>query len=318
MNPAKWILLLFLAAGCDGVQQSSKVTLPLIEMDVPPGSEVQDCIYLKSPNETDVDLSKVTMQFSEGTHHVHVYFSDRPHEDGRESCFQAVDFDRWHLLAATQKKDLEWEFPSGVAFRLHAHQQILIQVHYVNAGMLLTDNNKGYGNIHFDTRAPGEVKSYMGSIFGQQRLIDIQPYANYSVDGICRLPRAVNLAALAGHYHFKGKQFIASRLDPGATTGSEFYRTSDFAEPNFDIYQPGQMTFTEGERIMWHCDYRNDSYLRISFGPRELTQEHCNMFAFYYPAEKDQEFTPCVSWGRCKEDCDIGQVCSELGECVSK
>ncbi len=312
-----------LSVGCQQWQPAEPVAkntleLPAIEFDVPPGAEVQNCLYMKVPNDGDIDVGKVMMNFAEGTHHAHVYYGEESHADGIEECFSAVDFDKWHLLVATQRKNLEWELPPGVSFKLHAHQQLLIQVHFVNVGILLTDDNKGRGKISFQTREPGETQMYMGSIFGQQRQIDIKPHSTYSIDGMCRLPRDVNMAALAGHYHFKGQRFVASKLEHGAGSGDEFYRTEDFAEPIFDTYKKGDLTFTNGQKILWHCDYDNPSEQEIFFGPRELTEEHCNMFAFYYPANGEQEFTPCVSYGRCQKKCADDETCSLAGECVKK
>src|SRR6185436_12278920 len=106
-----------------------------------------------------------------------------------------------------------WELPDGIAFHLKKHQQLLIQVHFVNASTLTTTDNQASGSIHFEKRDPKTVTAYMGSIFGQQRGIDIQPRSNFSVDGICHLPHDLNMGALAGHYHFKGQDFIASRLN---------------------------------------------------------------------------------------------------------
>jgi len=283
---------------------------------VPPGTEVQNCFYLKVPSDTDLDLGRVVIDFAQGTHHMHVYYGDEQHADGVEECFTAVDFDKWHLLVGSQKPHLEWELPPNVAFHVKAHQQLLVQVHFVNASMLSTTDNMATGTIHFDTRAPGEVTSYMGSIFGQQRAIDVKPHATQSVDGICRLPHDLSLGALAGHYHFKSQDFTASRMHDDATTDDAFYATSYFAEPKFQIYgEDAPLRFGAGERILWHCDYVNESDTEIPFGPMELTQEHCNMFAFYYPAAGQQEFTPCVSYGRCPAPCAAGESCTEQGEC---
>src|SRR5437868_14609671 len=101
MRRMKWLLLLSVVAGCGGVgAQSSGLDITPISFEVKPGTEVQNCLYMKIPNDKDIDIGRVAMKFSEGTHHVQVYYSDEPHDDGMESCFQAVDFERWHLLAA--------------------------------------------------------------------------------------------------------------------------------------------------------------------------------------------------------------------------
>ena len=157
----------------------------------------------------------------------------------------------------------------------------------------------------------------MGSIFGQQRAIDIKPFSSLSIDGICKLSHDISMGALAGHYHFKGRDFTAARLHADGSNDDPFYMTSNFAEPKFDIYdEANPLRFSAGERILWHCDYDNMTDAEVHFGPKELTEEHCNMFAFYYPAQGQQEFTPCVSYGRCPAECAADETCSEQGECV--
>lgn len=285
---------------------------------VPENDEVQTCFYLKVPSDTDLDLGKVIIDFAQGTHHMHVYYGDDDHADGAEECFQAVNFDRWHLLVGAQRPHLEWELPEGIAFHVKAHQQLLVQVHFVNAGTLKTADNTAQGTIHFETRDPATVVGYMGSIFGQQRSIEIGPRSEFSVDGICKLPHELSIGALAGHYHFKGSAFTAARLNADGTAEAPFYTTTDFAEPAFDLYgEDKPLRFSAGDRILWHCDYSNSTDATFKFGPRELTEEHCNMFGFYYPARGQQEFTACVSYGRCDHQCGAGETCNTQGQCVA-
>jgi hypothetical protein len=310
-------LLLLASCSTQATPVSSGIDVVIDPFYVPPGGEVQNCIYLKVPSDTDLDIGHVLLDFAEGTHHMHVYYGDEQHDDGSESCFQAVNFDKWHLLVGEQRPHTEWTLPKGVAFHVKAHQQLLIQVHFVNAMNLTTGDNMASGKIHFDTVDSSTVNSYMGSIFGQQRGIDIKPHSSFSVDGICPVPHAIHMGALAGHYHFTGKDFIAYRMNSDGTNGQEFYRADSFAEPAFTLYgDDNPLSFNDGERILWHCDYQNNSDNELPFGPKELTQEHCNMFGFYYPAASEQEFTPCVSYGRCTEECEPGQTCNMQGECV--
>ena len=284
---------------------------------VPAGTEVQNCHYFKAPTDVDVDIGKVLIDFSKGTHHMHLYWGNEDHADGVEDCFQAVDFDKWHLLVGAQKEHLEWTLPEGVAFKLKAHQQLLIQVHFVNAGLLKTDGDNAHGAIRLETLPPGAAKQYMGSIFGQQRKISLAPKSQSRVDGVCRIPHDIHMAALAGHYHFRGHDFIGYRMAKDGADGPEFYRTLSFGEPKFEIYTKEMpLQFAKDDRILWRCNYENESEATIPFGPREIDQEHCNMFAFYYPALSPQEFLPCVSYGRCEKECANGATCSATGDCV--
>jgi len=304
-------------AGCNGPNTTVQVVVP--PLSVPAGTEVQDCYYLKAPNDAPLDIGHVNVQFGPGTHHAHVYYGAEARPDGVEDCFQAVDFEKWHLLVGVQREELDWQLPDGVAFRLEPHQQLLVQVHYTNVGKLITDGNTGGGTFTLTSMPASEVKAHMGSIFGQQRNIHIAPDSDFSVEGLCKLPREVDLGALAGHYHFRGKDFIGYKTGLDGMRADQFYFADDFAEPSFDVYgATNRIHVGSDEQLMWHCDYHNPTGLDISFGPREADQEHCNMFGFYYPAATPQEFTPCVSYDRCAQPCTENQTCTKAGQCVAK
>jgi hypothetical protein len=320
MKPASGLFIASLLAGVGGCGGGTgTITVKVDSLPVPAGSEVQNCYYLKAPNDQPVDIGHVLVEFGPGTHHAHIYYGTEDHPDGGEECFNAVDFDKWHLLVATQREKLDWQLPDGVAMQIAAHQQLLVQVHYVNLGKLTADNNVGGGTFTFDERRASEVKEHLGSVFGQQRDIHIAPDSSFSVDGLCKLPREVDLGAFAGHYHFRGKDFIGYKTGLDGVGADEFYRTDNFAQPDFSTYdQSNPMHVGVDEQLMWHCDYQNDTNMEIDFGPREADQEHCNMFVFYYPAASPQEFTPCVSWDRCSQQCTDQQTCNQAGQCVAK
>ena len=63
---------------------------------VPKGSEETLCHYLKLPSDVDIDVKRIQINVSGGSHHIHLY---RPYEpldvpDGFEVCNMAVDSDR--------------------------------------------------------------------------------------------------------------------------------------------------------------------------------------------------------------------------------
>jgi hypothetical protein len=46
--------------------------------------------------------------------------------------------------------------------------------------------------------------------------------------------------------------------------------------------------------LQWTCTYDNPTDTDFKFGPFTDRNEHCNMFAFYYPTEGTNEFLTCV------------------------
>ena len=53
-------------------------------------------------------------------------------------------------------------------------------------------------------------------------------------------------------------------------------------------------TFETDESLRWTCTYDNRSDRDYEFGPFTDENEHCNLFAFYYPTQSQTESTTCV------------------------
>ena len=288
-------------AACTGELENAAppanvLTFTIPGFDVPVGREIQRCYYYKVPSDVDLDIATLRMDTTAGSHHFQVYVSDvEDYPDGAsEECFRIVDFERWHMVFASQSATLEWGLPQGVAVRLNAGQQLMIQTHYINTGALKTPGGVGGGTLTMVEAPPGSVKTHMGAIFGVNYDIHLPPHQKATADANCVFPREGKIAALTGHYHFFGKNFRAKIVDAtGANDRDPFYEVAGFNELRFDTWPEAQAPVVPANSaINWHCDYENTSDKELVFGAQEVDHEHCNMFAFYYPAEP-QEFRPC-------------------------
>src|SRR5262249_53770848 len=67
------------------------------------GRENPSCHYLKLPSDVDLDVNRIQINVTGGSHHIHIY---RPYDstldipDHSEDCNMAVDFDVWSLIVA--------------------------------------------------------------------------------------------------------------------------------------------------------------------------------------------------------------------------
>jgi hypothetical protein len=135
------------------------------------------------------------------------------------------------------------------------------------------------------------VKSFAGAIFGQDRDVDVPPHSTATATTRCVFPKPVKLLALTGHYHFRGKEFTVHSWD-GVNEGQQLYDNVGYLDPAFlrfdGKFQP------EVPGLEWTCTYQNDTDNEYKFGPFTDQNEHCNLFAFYYPTAGEHEFTTCV------------------------
>jgi hypothetical protein len=284
------------------IDNPADVTLPVpargVQMKVtaraiPKGSEETLCHYLKLPSDVDLDVNRIQLNVSGGSHHIPLYRAYVPTDlpDGVEVCNMAVDFDKWALVIASQLRKTDWELPPGVAFHLRAGEQLLIQTHFVNVGSLET-SGEGKVVMNLQDADPGTITDYAGALFGQDKDVFVPALSNVSQSATCTFPNALNMFAESGHYHFRGKRFETFRYDDD-TRGELIYHHEGYSDPLFQVYDP-PLPFAAGQGLEWECYWENPNDVDYKFGPFTDINEHCNLFAFYYPTGSQNESITCV------------------------
>lgn len=276
---------------------SRGVQLRVTSPPVAQGTEETGCHYLKLPSDVDIDVNRIQIAVSGGSHHIHLY---RPFNssvdlpDSFEVCNMAVDFNVWELVVATQSRKTDWELPPGVAFHFRAGEQLLMQTHFVNVGSLETIG-EGKVAMNLNAALPEDVSAYAGALFGQDKDVVVPPLSSPTKAAECVFPNPITLIAQTGHYHFRGRRFSTFRWDNGVT-GEEIYHHEGYDDPAFTVYDPANPpTFAAGEGLQWECYWENPNNVEYKFGPFTDTNEHCNLFAFYYPTTAQHEAITCVT-----------------------
>jgi hypothetical protein len=101
---------------------------------------------------------------------------------------------------------------------------------------------------------------------------------------------------MTGHYHFRGRLFTSEKLDASGVPSEEIYHHEGYDDPLFLTYDgPDAPRFEAGEGLRWTCTWDNPTDNDYEFGPFTDADEHCNVFAFYYPAQGKNEATYCVT-----------------------
>jgi copper type II ascorbate-dependent monooxygenase-like protein len=264
---------------------------------VPIGREETGCHYLKMPSDVDLDVNRIQVAVTGGSHHIHLYRAYDPTldlPDGYEVCNHAVDFDVWELVVAVQLRRTDWELPPGVAFHFRKGEQLLMQTHFVNVGALETQGD-GIAIMNLQAAEPGTVTDYAGAIFGQDKDVDVLPHSSPTLSAECVFPKALNLMAETGHYHFRGRHFSTYLWNDGVR-GDKIYDYDGYNDPPFVVHDPA-IEFAAGGGLQWECHWVNDTDNEYKFGPFTDTNEHCNWFGFYYPTESQEESITCVKQG---------------------
>jgi len=272
------------------------VQLSATSPPVPQGTEETGCHFLKLPSDVDLNVNRIQVAVSGGSHHIHLY---RPYnrsldvEDHFEVCNAAVDFDQWELVVAVQLRNTDWELPPGVAFHFRAGEQLLMQTHFVNVGSLET-RGEGQVRMNLHDAEPDSITAHAGAMFGQDRDVVVPANSETVLAAECVFPKPLTLIAQTGHYHFRGRRFRTYDWINGERGGLT-YEHFGYDDPGFVTYAVGgEPMYGAGEGLQWECLWENSTPQTYTFGPFTDTNEHCNWFGFYYPTDSLDESITCV------------------------
>ena len=267
-----------------------------------PGEEKLICYHKKAPKHgMDVNRVKISMP-GDGGHHV---ILARPFPGTLEwpahNCPLTLNYDAWEVIAQSQHPDFDWKLPPGVAVNLEPSQPLLVQTHYIRGG----STKKGAVQRHLTKTElfpmdPKDVTAHAGALFLNDRSMVVPPFSESTTTSRCTITadgdqtREVKIIGITGHYHFRGHQFEAYRVNADGSRGELLYQYKGFDQPVFQQYSDDPIVLHKGEGIEWTCHYTNNTKNTYTFGPSAATQEHCILFGQYYPTETPQEAISCL------------------------
>jgi hypothetical protein len=241
--------------------------------------EIQDCHVFKLDNADQVEINRLQVKFPEGSHHVHLYRSSEPVADAVYDCFQGIDWKKWSLLIGAKTKPMDWQLPEGVTIPLEPNQQILAQVHWLN-----TTDKPVESKIDLAFHTTENSHEHLGVLFGVNQRVDIAPGQRTRVETFCQMPEGAKLHALMGHFHQFGNNYRITERMPDQNTGKELYFAQNEPAFEFKLYSPAHQV-APGAGFQYGCEFFNWTGNPITWGSDTETQEHCNMTAYFSPAE---------------------------------
>ncbi len=263
--------------------------------DVPAGSELQDCYYFRAPADAWVHTFEIAM--NAGTHHMNMFrvTGESKYQDGdvQRGCWDNLPFQEWGLIVNSQTHNggyegaFKWTLPDGVASHIEAGELIMIQTHYVNGSTQKTELGQGKVVINFHTIAQNEVSAELGTMFANNRNLFLRAGERATFSSLCTVPEPVHIAAMSGHFHSRGKNFSVSLANAAGEVSQPLYENDNWDEPKFLTFADGGPTVEAGGGLSYRCEFDNPLDFDIVFGPHVEFEEHCNLFAYYYPRLTD-------------------------------
>jgi hypothetical protein len=245
-----------------------------------PDTEIDDCHEFKLDNPTPAEIDRITVSFPPGSHHVHIYRSDTPDPDGVHDCWAGLDWDRWHLVLGVETQPMDWALPDQLTIPFDAHQQLLVQVHWLNTSSEPIDRN-----IELSFHQASVSRAHVGTLFGVNKQTAMLPHTSKVLQQWCPVPTGAHILAMMGHYHGLGTKYVVDSRKQGEPTGTIIYNALDEQTFQFKTYQPA-FAVPENAGLEFECDFNNTRDIPITWGADTRQSEHCNMSAYYYPADQ--------------------------------
>ena len=307
------LLLVTAGVGCGGpsigkidvqltappVGQGFQLSTP--EFEVPAGAEVQDCYFVQTPN-VETWVNHIITAQNPGTHHMNLFRlgtkgalwgnpGDVVH--GGE-CWNSGNWADWPLVANSQISTPtnpvnDWTLPDGVGMKFDPNEVLMLQTHYINATVQKTPG-EGHVLINLFSQPKESFTMELGTFFATNQNIRICPgEIDKSFSASCLFASApVTITAANSHFHSHGIEFDISTVDAQGVE-TPFYHNTSWDSPLWDTNL--NIPIAPGGGISYTCAYTveptdcgdpNDQCC-VDFGPHNQTQEHCNVFLYYYP-----------------------------------
>jgi hypothetical protein len=253
-------------AGYDATYRAGPFTIA-------PGADQTFCTFVRGDNAEDEDVTALHVEQSVGGHHLIVYEVDHPIDLSPRPCPQGGQFG-WSQLNVSQDPKVDITFPDGIGLHIRAHQQFVIETHYINA---TGDSIEARGNFSIRYSPAGTVMQRAAPYFFGTTNIDLPPGATKSLEATCSPPENISLLRMFGHEHRYGTGVTVDWSKAGAPATS-LYQTKEWDSPPPLLFNPA-MALAPEDSVHVQCDWTNTGSAELTY-PKEM----CLAIGLYYPA----------------------------------
>jgi hypothetical protein len=255
----------------DGRIAAQGVSLLETTWTLPPHVERYLCVR-KTVTE-DVYIGRFAPIAPVGTHHTVLTIDDNGGQpDGVVVCNATVSAPRMIYGSGVGTDPLE--MPPGVAMRVRAGQQLLLNLHLYN-----TDDAplSGTSGVEVDLLDPTAVTTEAEAILAGTINLLIPPGMS-TLTGRCTTPGAVRLFGVGAHMHRLGIHQKVTVERTGQVLRDRPYSFDTQDVDDLDV------SLDAGDRVRVDCTFANDTGGYVTFG-ESTDAEMCFAILFRYPAQ---------------------------------
>jgi hypothetical protein len=245
-----------------------------------PGQEVYECARVTMTK--DYLIHTIIPVNGMATHHEVIGIDpnkSQPDTDptaGSPPTCNGLELNKWNLLFADGVGSPSLTMPPGVIMKVSAGDQIVFQLHLLNAS---PNQVTTMAAVDVQTLDPSLVQNEAEMFLAGPVAFNIPTGPNQMVNGTCTMKAATNYYAVFPHMHQLGTHITVNAVVGG--TSQQIYDGGwDFNNQLFESFNP--IAMSQGDQITVACTYDNTTGAPVKFGV--LTEnEMCFAISYRYP-----------------------------------
>jgi len=236
-----------------------------------PGTEAYWCT-LKTIQE-DTYVKAFRAQAPLGTHHTLLLRGGGGQPDGQFPCGATLGADMLHA-SGVGSDDLT--FPPGVAVKIPAGTQIMLNLHLFNPGQ---DPLSGTSATLVQTMPAADVQQVAEMMLGGTTAIAVPPNGSQTVEANCVFPETATISTVWPHMHMYGTHM---KVTYEGKAGTQVLHDAPYSFSDQKNHPITPLTVAAGEAIRIACTYQNPTSQTITWGDSSKA-EMCFAGLYLYP-----------------------------------
>lgn len=238
------------------------------------GTEEFHCVKLTTP--TELWIHGIRPIAPLGTHHTVLAFQDPDGPDGDSTCGQTFALGSTVLYASGVGTDA-LELPDGVAVKIPAGKQIMLNLHLFNATGDALTGHSGIEILQMDAAA---VQQEAGVILAGKMIGLNIPPGESTQTGYCTIPSATELYAIMPHEHVLGTHLaVTHQTDSNSRVLMD--EPYSFSDQRYRVLSPTEQAGAS-TTLKIDCSYNNTTSQTVHFG-ESTTDEMCFAITYTIP-----------------------------------
>jgi hypothetical protein len=242
------------------------------------GTEHYFCFAHTLTEAEAVAITRFDVFASQSVHHSVMFKTLAPEPEGFSDC-PVLAKETWLPMFAGGRNTQGLDLPTGAGFYLKANDQILLQLHLLNA-TLEDSTEHTFINLTYADDANSITPA---GIFALGTMnIDIPAGArDYTITADCNVDKTLNVFAAFPHMHQIGTKITLEHSTTTAAAATMMYARDPwvFGDQPMDSLP---VTINKGDYLRASCSYDNNTGVDVKFG-EHTSNEMCYLVLFYTP-----------------------------------